>query len=205
MAETVQDAIRSYNEPVNDVLFTGHSAGGAVAALLYLHFQLTHVLGNAKLLLFLLTSEFPDEKTLYLIIQADMPLHCITFAAPPMVSVPDISSALRGTVSSAQYTTSQFLAFAAYGDFIARADRPYVRQVLQIYSSSGAAAPLPDFQFDPVELWNAGNLIVLFDKSIDSDEEEIHAVEATQGLGEYLWGNLHTHDMKVYLELLSGL
>jgi putative lipase involved disintegration of autophagic bodies len=46
MAEMVQDAIRSYNGPVNDVLFTGHSAGGAVAALLYLHFQLTHALGN---------------------------------------------------------------------------------------------------------------------------------------------------------------
>jgi hypothetical protein len=134
-----------------------------------------------------------------------MPLHCITFAAPPMVSILDISSAMRGTVNSAQYTTSQFLAFAAYGDLVARADRPYVRQVLQIYSSSDAVTPLPDFQFDPAELWNAGTLIVLFDKSIDSDEEEIHAVEAAQGLGGFLWGNLHAHDMKVYLELLSGL
>jgi len=186
-------------------LFTGHSAGGAVAALLYLHFQLTHALGNLKLLLFSFTSRFPDENTLYLIIQTDMPLHCITFAAPPMVSILDISSAMRGTVNSAQYTTSQFLAFAAYGDLVARADRPYVRQVLQIYSSSDAVVPLPDFQFDPAELWNAGTLIVLFDKSIDSDEEEIHAVEAAQGLGGFLWGNLHAHDMKVYLELLSGL
>jgi hypothetical protein len=134
-----------------------------------------------------------------------MPLHCITFAAPPMVSMPDISSAMGETVNSAQYMKSQFLAFAAYGDLVARADRPYVRQVLQIYSSSEPVAPLPDFQLDPAELWNAGTLIVLFDKSIDSDEEEIHAVGAAQGLGGFLWGNLHVHDMKIYLKLLSGL
>ena len=122
-----------------------------------------------------------------------------------MVSMPDITSAIRGTVDSAQYKASQFLAFTACGDLVARADRPYVRQVLQIYSSSDAVAPLPDFQFDPAELWNAGTLIVLFDKNIDSDEEEIHAVEAAQGLGGFLWGNVHAHEMKVYLELLSGL
>jgi len=134
-----------------------------------------------------------------------MPLHCITFAAPPVVSMPDISSAMRGTINSAQFKTSQFLAFAAHGDLVARADRPYIRQVLQIYSSSDTVAHLSDFQFDPAELWNAGTLIILFDKSIDSDEEEIHAVEAAHGLGGFLWGNLHAHDMKVYLELLSGL
>lgn len=143
--------------------------------------------------------------TLYLIIETDIPIHCITFAAPPIVSTPDITSAIRGTANSSQYTTSQFLAFATYGDLVTRADRPYVRQILQVYSSSDALTPLPNLQFDPPELWNAGTLIVLFDKSLDSDEEEIHAVEAVQGLGDFLWGNLHAHDMKIYLELLNGL
>lgn len=106
---------------------------------------------------------------------------------------------------SGQHTASQFLAFAAHGDLVVRADRPYVRQVVKIYGSSDAVPPLPDFQFDPAELWNAGTSIVLFDKNIDSDDEEVHAIEAAQGLGELLWGNLHTHDMKVYLELLNGL
>lgn len=57
IAEPIQDAIRSYTGPVNSILFTGHSAGGAVAALLYLHFQLTHALGNINLLLFSFISE----------------------------------------------------------------------------------------------------------------------------------------------------
>jgi len=134
-----------------------------------------------------------------------MPLHCVTFAAPPIVSTPDIALTIKETANFAQHPTSQFFAFVACGDLVTRADRPYVRQVLQIYSSSDAVAPLPDLQFDPAELWNAGTLIVLFDKSIDRDEEEIHAVEAAQGLRGFLWGNVHAHNMKIYLELLSGL
>ena len=62
-----------------------------------------------------------------------------------------------------------------------------------------------DFQFDPPELSNAGNPVVLFDKNADGNEEEIVAVEAAAGLGEFLWGNVKMHDMKIYLELLSGL
>lgn len=142
------------------------------------------------------------KRTTYLIFRTDTALHCITFAAPPVVSVPDISSIVKGSLSPGQQK-SKFLAFTAYGDLVARADRPYVRQVLQVYSS--VVAPLPGFEFDAAELWTVGTLIVLFDKSVDSDEEEIHAVEAIQGLGSFLWGNVHAHDMKNYLELLSGL
>ncbi len=86
-----------------------------------------------------------------------------------------------------------------------RADRPFVRQLLQIYSSASDTPMVVDFRFDPPELWNAGNPVVLFDKNADGDEEEIVAVEATAGLGEFLWGNVKMHDMKIYLELLSGL
>jgi hypothetical protein len=195
MAPDVLSAIRSYTEPLDRICFTGHSAGGAVASLLYLNYQLSQSLGMVPPLQLVWNFLVGN---IALTVGIEVPADCITFAAPPSLSIPDISA----TLSSRD---TQFLAFVAHGDPVPRADRPFVRQLLQIYSTSSDDPETAAFQFDPPELFNAGNTIVLFDNNADGDEDDIVAVEATAGIGEFLWGNVKMHNMKVYLELLSSL
>ncbi|ORY10613.1 Alpha/Beta hydrolase protein [Clohesyomyces aquaticus] len=174
MVPDILSAIGSYTEPLDRICFAGHSAGGAVAALLYLHFQLSHSLA--------------------------IPGDCITFAAPPVISIPNVH-----TNPDLQSPNTCFLALVTHGDPVPRADRPYIRQLLQLYSNPSDLPRDADFHFDPPELWNAGNPIILFDKNPDGDEEQITAVEATAGLEKFLWGNVKMHDLKIYLEMLSDL
>jgi putative lipase involved disintegration of autophagic bodies len=46
MAKTIPTVIQAYRNDFHQLLFTGHSAGGAVAALLFSHFKLTGTLGE---------------------------------------------------------------------------------------------------------------------------------------------------------------
>ncbi|KAF2152247.1 alpha/beta-hydrolase [Myriangium duriaei CBS 260.36] len=178
MAADILRAISSYVGSYNRICFTGHSAGAAVASLLYLHYQLSRSL--------------------------DIPTDCITFAMSPVLSFPIGSAALGSATSSLTSLDTRFLAIVAHGDPVPRADRPFVRQILQIYSNV-SDTPLQNFQFDPPELYSAGDLVVLFDKNLEGDEEEIVAVKAEDGIGEFLWGTVKMHEMEVYLKLLSQL
>jgi hypothetical protein len=96
------------------LLITGHSAGGAVAALLYSHMLSTSPEAQSRLNK--LTSFFKR-------------VHCVTFGAPPVsllpLSKPDDPSLKK----------SLFFSFVNEGDPVARADKAYIRSLLDLYAT----------------------------------------------------------------------
>lgn len=134
------------------LLITGHSAGGAVASLLYLHLlssspsiqsELTHLRGCFK------------------------NIHCVTFGAPPVSLRP-----LVHTLCSRQ-SKSMFFAFINEGDPVTRADKGYFFSLLDLYASPAPgslwslldwrskARPLVHWRVPPSTLSNAGRLVLL--------------------------------------------
>jgi hypothetical protein len=96
------------------LLITGHSAGGAVASLLYSHMLSTS--REAESELSILTGFFKR-------------VHCITFGAPPISLLP------LATPKNPALKKSLFLSFVNEGDPVARADRAYVRSLISLYAS----------------------------------------------------------------------
>ncbi|KAI6716063.1 hypothetical protein B2J93_8285 [Marssonina coronariae] len=96
------------------LLITGHSAGGAVAALLYSH---------------MLAKSLEAESELNILAGCFKRIHCVSFGAPPVsllpISTPE-DPALRKSI---------FLSFVNEGDPVPRADKAYVRSLLDLYSS----------------------------------------------------------------------
>lgn len=96
------------------LLITGHSAGGAVASLLYSHMLST-------------TPETATE------LREMMPcfkrIHCITFGSPPLSLLPITKP------PGEKLKKSLFLSFVNEGDPVARADKKYVRSLLDLYTS----------------------------------------------------------------------
>ena len=100
------------------LLITGHSAGGAVASLLYAHMYSTTPQASSELNH--LTGFFKR-------------VHCITFGAPPLSLLP-----IQRT-EAARKRKSCFFAFANEGDPVVRADRRIVGSLLKLWAS-----PAPD-------------------------------------------------------------
>ncbi|KAH7032749.1 Alpha/Beta hydrolase protein [Microdochium trichocladiopsis] len=99
------------------LLITGHSAGGAVAALLYMHMLSTSKSASSELNN--LTSFFKR-------------VHCVTFGAPP-ISIRPLEKPNRLDLRK-----SLFLSFINEGDPVTRADRAYVKSLFELF-----AAPTP--------------------------------------------------------------
>ncbi|KAI1138490.1 alpha/beta-hydrolase [Hypoxylon sp. FL0543] len=99
------------------LLITGHSAGGAVASLLYSHMLSTSKAASSELNI--LTGCFKR-------------VHCITFGAPPVSIYP-----LQKPAKS-EFKKFVFLAFVNEGDPVARADKAYVKSLLELF-----VAPAP--------------------------------------------------------------
>lgn len=103
---------RSYS-----LLITGHSAGGAVASLLYSHMLSTSPAAASELNS--LTGRFKR-------------VHCVTFGTPPVSLLPlqkpapEVNPELR---------KSLFLSFVNEGDPVARADKAYVRNLLELFAT----------------------------------------------------------------------
>ncbi|KUJ19174.1 alpha/beta-hydrolase [Mollisia scopiformis] len=96
------------------LLITGHSAGGAVAALLYSH---------------MLATNPETESELNILTGCFKRVHCVTFGAPPTALLPlakPPTPALRKSI---------FLSFVNEGDPVARADKAYVRSLLDLYAT----------------------------------------------------------------------
>ncbi|CAG7920220.1 unnamed protein product [Penicillium olsonii] len=100
------------NRMAYSLIFTGHSAGGAVASLLYLH----------------LLSESPTVcSELTRLRGCFKRIHCITFGAPPISIRPfHPSNGVNGS-------KSMFFAFINEGDPVARADKGYFLSLLDLY------------------------------------------------------------------------
>lgn len=103
------------------LLITGHSAGGAVAALLYAH----------------MLSESPQAQSeLSSLTGCFRRVHCVTFGAPPVSLLPlQKPEGPRG----AELRKSIFLSFVNEGDPVARADKAYVKSLLELFATPAPA------------------------------------------------------------------
>ncbi|KAK3935874.1 alpha/beta-hydrolase [Diplogelasinospora grovesii] len=104
------------------LLITGHSAGGAVAALLY-----SHMLATSK----------AAESELNILAGCFKRIHCITFGTPPVSLMPLAKPSDYD--KRPQLKKSLFLGFVNEGDPVARADKAYVKSLLELF-----AAPAPN-------------------------------------------------------------
>ncbi|KAH8719298.1 Alpha/Beta hydrolase protein [Phaeosphaeriaceae sp. PMI808] len=94
------------------LLITGHSAGGAVAALLYAHMMSTKIESELSYL----TGFFKR-------------VHCITFGAPP------ISLRALQRPDDKRHRKSLFYSFINEGDPVPRADKAFVKSLVKLYAS----------------------------------------------------------------------
>lgn len=204
------------------LLITGHSAGGAVASLLYAH--MVAVSSQAESELNLLTGCFRR-------------IHCITFGAPPISLLP-----LKKPDKS-ELAKSLFFGFVNEGDPVVRADREYVRSLMQLFTTP---APRPEaamypgttqamqsrtsthrrlrytlgpvWEVPPSALSNAGRIVVLRSgsPSLRKNRKETVEERLRQGvvaqftsddqLRKVIWGDPLCHAMKLYagrVEVLS--
>ncbi|KAJ4294147.1 hypothetical protein N0V90_007837 [Kalmusia sp. IMI 367209] len=204
------------------LLITGHSAGGAVAALLYAHMMSLEVQSELSYL----TGFFKR-------------VHCITFGAPPITLLPLQPS------KDKRHRKSLFYSFINEGDPVPRADKAVVRSLLKLWSSatpntsytssltsmsklnltstnltkpeksrksakpSKASLPATSASFTtvnsppwpvvPCTLSNAGRLIVLRQKLGSSNEEDVEAVTVNdEMLRKVVYGDPVKHQMSMY-------
>lgn len=113
------------------LLITGHSAGGAVASLLYAHMLAKEVKTELNILTGCASTFLTILRDLLttLIHLGFKRVHCITFGAPPVSLLP-IERPPPGAPPK-----SLFLSFINEGDPVPRADRAYVRSLLDLYAS----------------------------------------------------------------------
>ncbi|OBT95976.1 hypothetical protein VE01_06739 [Pseudogymnoascus verrucosus] len=94
------------------LLITGHSAGGAIAALLYSH---------------MLSSSRGADSELRALAGFFKRIHCITFGSPPISLLP------LQKPQTPELRKSLFLSFINEGDPVSRASIAYVRSLLDLY------------------------------------------------------------------------
>ncbi|KZM26907.1 hydrolase [Ascochyta rabiei] len=99
------------------LLITGHSAGGAVAALLYAHMM----------------SKSVDSELSYLT-DFFKRVHCVTFGAPPISRWPLKKS------EEPRHKKSLFYSFINEGDPVPRADKSYFKSLIKLYTTSAPSA-----------------------------------------------------------------
>lgn len=103
---------RSYS-----LLITGHSAGGAVASLLFAHMLSKSPAAASELNS--LTGRFKR-------------VHCVTFGTPPVSLLPLQKPSPE---ENPEFRKSLFLSFVNEGDPVARADKAYVRSLLELFAT----------------------------------------------------------------------
>merc|ERR1712093_968503 len=113
------------------LLITGHSAGGAVASLLYSHMLATTPQAESELNI--LTGCFKR-------------IHCVSFGAPPVSLLP------LSRPSNPNLRKSIFLSFVNEGDPVPRADKAYVRSLLDLFSTPapGQVCAITPQKFQPL-------------------------------------------------------
>lgn len=205
------------------LLITGHSAGGAVAALLYSHMLATTKEAQSELNI--LTGSFKR-------------VHCVTFGTPPISLLPILKP------DRPELKNSVFLSFVNEGDPVTRADKAYVKSLLELLASpapepvksrsskdsksrssrskskSRTKVSRPVWPVPACTLSNAGRIVVLRSaRSDDShrprdrmtirdrlDEGVVANVCRDDQLRGLIWGDPVEHLMKLYagrIEILA--
>ena len=210
------------------LVFTGHSAGGAVASLLFAHMLATRV-----------------RSELNVLADCFRHVHCVTFGAPPVSLLP-----LRKP-EGRKRQHSLFFSFVNEGDPIPRVSRAYFLSLLDLFvaptpgaalpasadPSSATALPAPppppppskfrlfrfggrkhsradsggpavvaDWPLPPGTLANAGKLVVLRRAWPYDDEGAVRAVTTTDAqLRTVVYGDPMMHLMERYAKRVEGL
>jgi hypothetical protein len=173
--ETLKDAPSS-KLPI--LVFTGHSAGGAVAALLY-----THLLRST------------ESTELTALRESFAAVHCFTFGAPPITSPALAPSNQR----------SRFLAFVNENDPIPRCDGPYLRSLLRLFATPMPEVETLPWKLPEPVLYNAGEVLLIQKGTGGQLVLSKPKKEGAGSLKETVMGNPHAHKMDLYLEKLSGI
>lgn len=98
----------------SSLVITGHSAGGAVAALLY-----SHMYSSSK----------GAQSELRKLAGAFKRIHCITFGSPPVSLLP------LAKPDSLSLRKSVFMSFINEGDPVTRADKAYVKSLVELLAA----------------------------------------------------------------------
>lgn len=193
----------------SSLLITGHSAGGAVASLLYMHMLATTV-----------------ESELNVLTGCFKRVHCITFGVPPVSFLPlERPSHMRAN-------KSLFLSFANEGDLVVRADKAYLLSLAKILAgskgSNGDSKPslakkashavlksakseketsrAPYWPVPEAPLSNAGRLVILREKPGSSRSNSVEAVTTSdEKLRDVVFGDPAMHSMALYQQRVEAL
>lgn len=207
MAGQVADQLQQYAASLEkpSLLFTGHSAGGAVAAILYSHMLSTSVQSS----LIALADQFQS-------------VNCITFGAPPLSMTP---------LPRCESKPGVFLAFANEGDPVLRlSNAAYFKTLARLMTASPPAAAVatipppvkvvrgsrgsavyrqaapapPPIPWEELPLWatpapslmNGGDIILLRDRENGCGSASQVTVD---DLKDVIFGDLAQHTSGMYL------
>lgn len=169
------------------LLITGHSAGGAVASLIFAH-----------------TLSQTIESELTLLANCFRRIDCVTFGVPPISLLP-----LRRP-DPGLHKRSLFVSFVNEGDPVVRIGRDYITSLLRLItlerpSVASQSGPLCRFRKRPVKaqlgnwivpqtgLSNAGKLVLLRERPQNPQEHQVEACCITdQDLRAVIYGDLHS-------------
>ncbi|KAK3995600.1 Alpha/Beta hydrolase protein [Cladorrhinum sp. PSN332] len=207
------------------LLITGHSAGGAVAALLY-----SHMLATSK----------QAESELNTVAGFFKRVHCITFGTPP-VSIRPLTKP-EDYHRRPQLKKSLFFSFVNEGDPVARADKAYVKSLLELFAapappavidkksrskegtssssrhSSSSSAAKPVWKLPENKLSCAGRIVVLRSgdpksrskgrkKTVEErlNEGVVAQITSDEQLRKVIWGDPVAHVMRLYAGRIETL
>ncbi|KAG5744715.1 hypothetical protein H9Q70_012585 [Fusarium xylarioides] len=186
------------------LLITGHSAGGAIAALLYSH---------------MVAQTNAAESELNVLTNCFKRIHCVTFGAPPVSLLPlakPETHALRKSI---------LLSFVNKGDPVVRADKAYVKSLLDLLASPPPSQrkdpkksrKKPTWNVPPCTLSNAGRIVVLRSGDLEAkpkdrktvrerlDEGVLAVTCSEERLRSVIWGDPVCHLMSLYAARIEVL
>lgn len=179
------------NRVAHSLIITGHSAGGAVASLLFCHMLSEYVQSE-------LTHLRPFFKR----------VHCVTFGSPP-VSIRPLQLPRWNARSPKR---SMFFAFINEGDPVPRAEKAYLRSLLDLYvSPTKAQGESRNWKVPRATLSAAGRLVLLRRKQPVvypnlPGSEGVEASIITHGqLREVVFGDPLMHTMDLYAKRIEEL
>lgn len=207
------------------LLITGHSAGGAVASLLYAHMLATTV-----------------DSELNALTNCFKRVHCISFGAPPISLLP----LQKPTTADGRLQKCLFHSFMNEGDPVVRAEKAYIKNLVDLLSRPvpqiqrntdtspltklGASMSMldlslggkktkpkkrPDQNVDPSsKLWwdvpagmfsNAGRLVVLRVPKGKTENDVTASIVKDEQLRQVIFGDPLSHSMELYASRIETL
>ncbi|KAJ9427584.1 Alpha/Beta hydrolase protein [Fusarium oxysporum] len=171
------------------LLITGHSAGGAIAALLYSH---------------MVAQTNAAESELNVLTNCFKRIHCVTFGAPPVsllpLAKPD-THALRKSI---------FLSFVNEGDPVVRADKAYVKSLLDLLASPPPSQRKDTNKSRKKPTWNVPRDLDAKPKDRKTvrerlDEGVVAVTCSEERLRSVIWGDPVCHLMSLYAARIEVL